>query len=256
MIFPDDRETERDDGVEIIHRLGNPPTMWLDHADYLIHGNNITALVECFTPLGLLQDIASGRAVEKLEGAAGDADLVILMLSGLILPADDGTCLAQDSPPAISYVKLRSMPKEEYGKAEISFRKTKWQHSAVMEFLTSVSLRWVHKIEQVMNPEQAALRLIQLDHYLCKDWEKHLLHMTRTRPFTMRREKNVGQYILSSFPGIGMKRAADILTFNQGQIPLRWTVTPDELCEVPGIGPKTVQKAFEALENKKEKVNQ
>lgn len=68
-------------------------------------------------------------------------------------------------------------------------------------------------------------------------------------PKTMRgrvRERDLGVWILQSIEGIGPKVAGDIFD-HFGRVPLSWDVTAEELGEVPGLGPKRVEKLMSSL---------
>lgn len=53
-------------------------------------------------------------------------------------------------------------------------------------------------------------------------------------------------HVLQSFPGVG-PQTADSIIDHFGYLPLTWTVSPDELMEVPGVGKKTAQALDKAL---------
>ncbi|HXA30940.1 MAG TPA: ERCC4 domain-containing protein [Acidimicrobiales bacterium] len=57
-------------------------------------------------------------------------------------------------------------------------------------------------------------------------------------------------HLLQGFNALGPERAERIYE-HFGTVPLAWTVTEKDLCEVESIGPKTAQKLIEALGNGK-----
>jgi len=248
MLIVDSRELNNTDGRLIHQWLGQPATAWLDHGDYLIRGDGICVLVERVSNTGLLADIESGRMVEKLEGCASDADVVLLVIEGLILPSRDGYTLMQQGGYQFNYYDLKG-PFPEGAELRISFRRTNWHFHSIAEFLTSICLRWVHKVEFTLSPSETAERLKELDRYFSKGFDHHLLHLVRTRPFNTRRNDNLAEYILMSFPTIGPDRARALLDYFGG-LPLRWTVGEKDLQRVEGIGKSTARRLIEALEGR------
>ncbi|GAI79079.1 unnamed protein product, partial [marine sediment metagenome] len=227
-------------------KLGQPPLAFFEHGDYLLRGNGITCLVERVTNSGLLADIESGRMTSKLEGCAADADIVILLIEGLILPARDGTTLIQEAGYVFNYYDLKGSHFPEGADLKMSFRRTGFRFASVQNFLVSGQLRWVHGVEFTLSASETAERLKELDDYFSKGFDQHLLHLQRSRPFTMKRENNIGEYVLSGFPGIGIERARAIVECF-GALPLRWTVDEKQLSRVEGIGKVTARKLIEAL---------
>lgn len=248
MIIQESREVNNSDGRLIQKRLERPPVAFFGHGDYLLRGNGVTCLVERVTNSGLLADIESGRMVEKLEGCAEDADIVLLLIEGLILPARDNLTLLQEKGDyAFSYWGNGGSAFAQGGaEVKLRFRKVNWYFHSVAEFLTSISLRWVHKVEFTLSASETAERLKELDQYFNKDFNQHLLHLTRSRPFTMKREDDLREYILTSFPGVGPERARAIIECF-GTLPLQWTVDEKQLSRVEGIGKITAHKLFMAL---------
>lgn len=184
--------------------------------------------------------------VEKLEGCAEDADIVILLIEGLVFPARDGTTLIQESGYAFNYYDLKSSHFPEGADLKMGFRRTGFRFASVQNFLVSCQLRWVHGVEFTLSASESAERLKELDAYFTKGFDQHLLHLTRSRPFTMKREDDLGEYILSGFPGIGPERARAIIECF-GTLPLKWTVDEKQLSRVEGIGKVTARKLIEAL---------
>ena len=251
MIIQESREINNSDGRLIQKKLGQPPLALFEHGDYLLRGNGVTCLVERVTNFGLLADIESGRMVNKLEGCATDADIVLLLIEGLILPAKDNLTLLQEKGDyAFSYWGNGKNAFTQGGaEVKLRFRKVNWHFHSIAEFLTSISLRWVHKIEFTLSASETAERLKELDQYFSKGFDQHLLHLQRSRPFTMKKEDNLQEYILSGFPGIGPERARAIIECF-GTLPLRWTVDGKQLSRVEGIGKVTARKLIEALEGR------
>lgn len=246
MIIQESREVNNADGRLIQKKLGQPPLAFFEYGDYLLRGNGVTCLIERVKNSGLLADIESGRMVSKLEGCSEDADIVILLIEGLILPARDGSTLLQKEGHTFNYYDLKGSHFPEGADLEMSFRRTGFHFHSVAEFLTSVCLRWVHKFEFTISPSETAERLKELDEYFSKDFGQHLLHLQRSRPFDMKRGNNLHEYILTGFPGIGPERARAIVECF-GTLPLRWTVDEKQLSRVEGIGKTTARKLISAL---------
>lgn len=248
MILIDERELNNSDGRLIHKRLNSPPTTRLEHGDFLIRGNGITTITERCTAAGLLADIESGRMVEKLQGCAEDADIVLLLIEGLILPARDNFTLLQEKGGyAFSYWgNGKSSFGQEGAEVKLKFRKVNWYFRSVAEFLTSVSLRWVHKVEFTLSASETAERLKELDQYFNKDFDQHLLHLTRSRPFTMKRENERGKYLLSGLPGVGPERAQLLLDVLKTPLAV-FNADIKQLAGVSGIGTVTARKIYEAI---------
>jgi len=247
MIIQESREVNNSDGRLIQKKLGPPPLAFFEYGDYLLRGNGVTCLIERVKNSGLLADIESGRMVSKLEGCSEDADIVILLTEGLILPARDGSTLLQKEGYAFNYYDLSGGHFPGGADLQMSFRRTGFRFTSVQNFLVSCQLRWVHEIEFTLSASETAERLKELDAYFTKGFDQHLLHLQRSRPFTMKREDNIDEYILSGFPGIGIERATAIIECF-GALPLRWTVDEKQLSRVEGIGKMTARKLIKTLE--------
>ena len=53
-------------------------------------------------------------------------------------------------------------------------------------------------------------------------------------------------WLLQGFPGVGPEMAGKILAHFDG-LPLQWGVTKEQMLEVDGVGPKTIERLWEAL---------
>jgi len=248
MIIQESREVNNSDGRLIQKKLGQPPLALLEHGDYLLRGNGVTCLIERVTNSGLLADIESGRMVSKLEGCSEDADIVLLLIEGLIFPARDGTTLIQEGGYAFSYYDLKGSHFPEGADLKMSFRRTGFRFASVHNFLTSCQLRWVHGVEFTLSASETAERLMELNQYCTKDFDQHLLHLARTRPFTMKREDDRGKYLLSGLPGVGPERAQLLLDVFKSPLAV-FNADKKQLAGVSGIGTVTAQKIYEAIRN-------
>lgn len=245
MIIVESRELNNEDGQDIYHMLGEPQVSLFEHGDYLIRHEGLVALIERVTGEGLLQDIASGRIYLKLQGCSENADIVILLIERLVLPIIGENAGVQKR---IDW---------EDDDIILRMRETGWKYNSVAEFLTSASLRWVHKIEWTLSTWYTAQRLLELDRYL--ETAKHELPMMRTRPFRMNsclgpsRDIDTPQalwerqkYILMGFPDVADGLAGKIMD-HFGYAPLQWTVSESQLTEVNGIGKVTARQLLQCL---------
>ena len=94
------------------------------------------------------------------------------------------------------------------------------------------------------------LESIALLSILPKWFEKESHNSLETRPkpdssWGFRTDKDWGCHLLQSFAGVGPQTAANI--YNQHGLPLKWTVTEEELVKVPGVGKKRARRLMEAL---------
>ena len=72
--------------------------------------------------------------------------------------------------------------------------------------------------------------------------------MTRPKPSTLwgsRTDRDWGIHVIQSFDGIGPGVAGAI--FDRFGLPIKWTVTKEELESVPGVGKKRAMKMWATL---------
>lgn len=240
MILTEERELNNPPGRYLWKELGGEEPVLMEAGDYLIVGHQVTALVERVTNTGLLQDIETGRMVEKLRGCAEEADLVFLVIEKMIFPDLDGKCLTQEDDG----MSLSNM-KEHNVQVSFECRRTRWNYEAVVTFLASTALRWAHVIRFTSDVFDTARTISMWDQYLSKP--SHGLELVRSRPFTMGKSKvSDGEYILSGFPGVGVVKAKKIME-HFGNLPLAWTVNARQMAEVPGFGMKSAKNLMEVL---------
>lgn len=82
--------------------------------------------------------------------------------------------------------------------------------------------------------------------------DKHTSLLTRPGPgsssgWGKASEKDYALHLLTSLPGIGPGTASKIFD-HFGKVPMRWTVTSEELMAVDGVGPVRAKKMQEVLE--------
>lgn len=247
MIYPDRRELDNDDAKQVVRNIGTTVMTELEHGDYLITGSNIRAGIERVTNAGLIADILSGRLVEKLEGMSHDFDIVFLIREGLILPSKDGHCLVQRKE-GISFSYYYGHNREPQGaglKANFSIRKV--QYSYIDTFLTSVCLRWVHRVIDTLGPLDTARRIKEIDSYLNKP--DHTLQLTRSKPFMgLSKKSEPAVDALSCFEGIGHEKASVLLSSSTLLDVCK--KSQQELLEIKGVGPKLAKTVYDEVRRK------
>lgn len=125
--------------------------------------------------------------------------------------------------------------------------RSRWTKKQVRNVLRSCW--YVHgvRVEETDSLEDTAAAIRELVDWLGKAVHRSLL----VRPKTPARDgwgpdaRSWARYFLQGFPGIGPERAEAI--FDAVGVPLRWTVTQEELEQIPGIGPITSKRLWEAL---------
>lgn len=66
-------------------------------------------------------------------------------------------------------------------------------------------------------------------------------------PWGSRTNADFALHFLTGAPDLGPKRAKALID-HCGRVPLTWTISREEMVEVPGIGPKTAERLFEMFE--------
>lgn len=241
MIGIERRELNYPTGVEIAQAIKDYAVVDMRFADYLIRGSSVSVGLERVTNSGLLSDIETGRMIEKLEGCSREFDIVILIGEGLILPSKNGKC-AIGVRNAFKYFPVNSNFKQGI-EFSCEMRETNFNYNRFAEFLTSVSLRWIDKIEWTLSPRHTAERIISLHNYFSKT--KHELHMVKPRLLSnLTREKKVAEMMLSEIPGVGLDRAHSLVA-HFGNVHSVVNATVKELCRVEGIGRVTASRIYD-----------
>lgn len=121
-----------------------------------------------------------------------------------------------------------------------------WTHAQLMGALWSVQLKglWVQWTTHINNTRQA-IELLEL-------WfkkERHDSLERRPGPVSIWGSKptdeEYGSYVLQSLPGVGPELAKRI--FKRYGLPLEWTVTAEDLADIPGIGKAKATKMIKAI---------
>ena len=130
----------------------------------------------------------------------------------------------------------------------MEFGITGWKYNAVMDFLASACMRWVHICEFTLSPYETANRIKELSSYF--DKPDHPLHTVKTQPFIRSSQTSLAEDMLGVLPGIGRVRSEALYQHleSQGKKPFRWNITEQDLVEAPGIGKTTARKLIKCLE--------
>lgn len=86
-------------------------------------------------------------------------------------------------------------------------------------------------------------------------WGKRVHRSLLTRPKTAMKDswgtssrRDVLRFVLQGFPGVGVALANAIIEASGGRLPLQWTMTQQQMMQVPGIGPRRAKMLWEVLE--------
>lgn len=127
---------------------------------------------------------------------------------------------------------------------------SRWTRAQLRNLLRSV---WrVHgvSVERTDSLDDTAAAVLELEAWFRKDVHRSLLTRSKTpikNDWGLSNRRDMARYFLQGFGGIGASKAEAIFDYFDG-IPLSWTVSPQEMMSVPGIGPKLAQSLFKALE--------
>lgn len=127
-------------------------------------------------------------------------------------------------------------------------RHARWTRRSVRNYLRSVRIQQGVDVEWSCDLKDTVDIVCELEEYLKTDI--HRSTMTRPKNSVMKGEwgefnkRDWARYFLQGLPGVGSKRAEAIFdTF--GRVPLEWSVSPEEMQRVWGIGKKTARTLFE-----------
>lgn len=131
------------------------------------------------------------------------------------------------------------------GDGQLSSSRTNWTRQQHLGLLFSIQCGgvWVNSSESLGETREY---LLQLKSWMMKD--KHRGVNTRPKPTTLwgsRNDKDWGIHVLQSFDGIGPGVAGNL--FDAYGLPIRWTISREELEKVPGIGKKRAEKMWRTL---------
>lgn len=112
-----------------------------------------------------------------------------------------------------------------------------------IRYVKNVEVDWTEDIHDTAD------YILTLAEFFSK--EKHLGLYTRPSvkgAWGVPTGRDLGLWLLQSFPGIGPTIADSIIGHFEGRIPLRWDCTFDELCAVPKLAVKRAREVWESLE--------
>jgi ERCC4-type nuclease len=127
----------------------------------------------------------------------------------------------------------------------LSTSRSKWtrnQHLGLLFSIQSTGI-WVNSSDSITESREY---LSRLEMWMMK--EKHAGLNTRPKPTTAWgnvTDRDWGIHVIQSFDGIGPGVAGAI--FDRFGVPLRWTVTKEDLESVAGVGPKRAAKMWRTL---------
>lgn len=119
---------------------------------------------------------------------------------------------------------------------------TRDQHLGLLFSIQSSGV-WVNSSDSLTESREY---LSRLEKWFSK--EKHAGIMTRPKPQTQwghRNDRDFGIHIIQSFDGIGPGVAGAI--FDKYGVPLKWTISQEDLMSVDGVGKKRAQKLWGCL---------
>ena len=119
---------------------------------------------------------------------------------------------------------------------------TRNQHIGLLLSLQSSGI-WMHSSDSLGESREY---LLLLEKWMLK--EKHGGIMTRPKPKTLwgdKTDRDWGIHVIQSFDGIGPGVAGNL--FDMYGLPLKWTVSKEELEKVPGVGKKRAERMWRTL---------
>lgn len=127
----------------------------------------------------------------------------------------------------------------------LSTSHTKWTRAMHLGLLLSIQSQgvWATSSESLGESREY---LLLLEAWMMK--EKHAGIMTRPKPTTLwgtKTDRDWGIHVLQSFDGIGPGVAGAI--FDKYGVPIRWTVSKEDLESVAGVGKKRAEKMWGTL---------
>lgn len=128
---------------------------------------------------------------------------------------------------------------------QLSTSRSRWTRSEHTSLLFSVQSTgvWVNSSESLSESREY---LALLEKWFLKGSHKGIV--TRPKPTTLwgtKTNRDWGIHVIQSFDGIGPGVAGAI--FDRYGVPLRWTITEEDLLSVPGVGKKRAEKMWRTL---------
>jgi len=125
---------------------------------------------------------------------------------------------------------------------------SRWTKQQLRNLLRSV---WrVHgvMVERTTDINDTVSAVLELEEWFKKDTHQSLLtrHKHNKDSWGLANNREMARFLLQGFPGVGGTLACEIFdTFSC--IPLQWSISKEELMEVPGIGVKRAQALWKVL---------
>lgn len=130
------------------------------------------------------------------------------------------------------------------------FGMRRFTYSQLIGILATIMFEFGFPVLWVRDMKATMEALVSLEAWADKKQHVSLLRRTGPPKDAWNRISNeaYGAHVIQSFPGMGPVKA---LRFNKhfGGVPLQWTVTRDQMMEVPGIGRGQADRLWEALEH-------
>ena len=127
----------------------------------------------------------------------------------------------------------------------LSTSQSKWtrsQHFGLLFSIQSTGL-WVNSAESIQETREY---LSHLETWFGKSDHKGInIRPKPSTPWGSRTNRDFGIHVIQSFDGVGPGVAGAI--FDRFGVPMKWTITKEQLQSVPGVGPKRAQKMYETL---------
>jgi len=189
-----------------------------------IHG--LCSLQRKQVPHDFLKSVNDGRLAREI-GLMKESPVRAILLEGRFQYWDDTTVLVPGAPKNV-------------------YRFTKKQIDGLI-----FSLNFIHSVPVIWsdNMDDTVVVIDHLKEYLDNERAHTSLFRRPGCPaeWGIPSAQEFGLWILQSFPGFGPSLAQNILDAFEGQIPLRWDCTLNDLRNIKGIGETRAKKLWEAL---------
>lgn len=177
-------------------------------------------------PEDLLSSIADGRLYEQLAKMQ-ELDLSMYIIEGYGHWSNDGELIF-----------------DQFSKFRID---------QLYSLLFSIQFEFGVPVMWLPDMAATAAALQVLDDWATKEKHTSLKRRPKAAKDTWGRASNLAfaSHILQSFPGVGPDTAENIVG-HFGMLPLTWTVTFEEMMDVPGVGKVTAKKLIDGLDELEE----
>jgi ERCC4-type nuclease len=193
-------------------------------ADFLIRGNGkLMGVQRKLFPDDLVASLNDGRLYEQIHKMQG-LDYAIYLMEGFGKWSHDGFLIDHNSKAVFTIQQIRGL-------------------------MFSLRFEYGMFVVQTKDMRDTAETLMDLEHWLRK--AKH--DSLKRRPGPKRdgwgkvSSRDFSLHLLQSFEGVGPDLAGKIFD-HFGRLPFAWDISPEQLREVPFVGPKTVERLFDAFD--------